>query len=120
MKSYDPKLREAMHEIDEILHKYDIGGFISLCSRTHTEFKMPIDTPTWSNIRYVKNGDAVHIKLHSKSDHKNTEDTVAMLASMRDMAGTCFTNCDAMLDMIEKHVKVTHIRGEIRNDDRDN
>lgn len=121
MKSYDANLRQAMSEIEEILKKHDIGAFVSLHSRSHGEFKMCIETPTWSNARFVKNGDAVHIKLYMKSEHKKTEDTVAMLASMKDMAAMCFAHANQIMDTVEYHAKVEHIpfgKGGITNEDR--
>lgn len=120
MKNYDPKLREAMDEIVEVLKKHDVGGFIALGSRHHAEFKMAIDHMSWSNVRFMKDGERVHIKLHSKSDHANTEATVGLVASTRDLCALGFQQTEAIMKQIEQHVKVEHVvfgKG-INNDDR--
>ena len=121
MKSYDPKLREAMTEIEEVLKKHDIGGFIALASPSHTEFKVAIDVPTWSVVRYIKDGEAVHIKLYTKSRHADTEATVHMIASIRDLCVLAFGQTEQIMNKIEEQVKVVHVpfggKG-ITNDDR--
>lgn len=120
--TYDPKLREAMDEIKEILKKHDIGGFITLNSRSHGEFAMAVDLPTWSVVRYLRDGEAMHMKLYTKSRHADTEDTVAMIASIRDLCALGFDQSQKMMDKIEEQVKVTHLPvvGRITNEDRKN
>lgn len=116
---YDPKLREAMTEIDEILKRYDIGAFVTLHSKAHTEFKFKID-PTWSMMRFIKEGEVVHIKLHNATNKENTEASVGMIYSIRDLCGMYFMQCDKLADQIEKHCKVIHVPfgSGINNDDR--
>lgn len=109
MKNHDPKLREAMVEIEEVLKRYDIGGYVILQSNKHAEFKFCIETPTWSNLRFVKEGEAWHIKLYSKSDRENTNATVAMLYSIRDLCALGFQTMSQAAVQIEQHVKVEHI-----------
>jgi hypothetical protein len=116
--TYDPALRAAMDDIEKVLKKYDIGGFVSLASRTHGEFKMFIETPSWSNARFMKEGKAIHVRLHSKSDHANTEDTVAMLDNIQKMSALAFQQADGIVKMIEKHVKVERTPMNITNEDR--
>lgn len=107
-KRYDPKLREAISKIEDILEKYDIGGAIVLCSETHSEFKLALDTPSWSNIRLIKGGKGFHVKLYMKSDKKRTEASVGMLYSIRDMSGSFFMQCDQISKQIEQNVIVEH------------
>jgi hypothetical protein len=119
-KSYDPKLREAMNEINKILKAYDIGGFVVLNSKTHSEFKLFLDTPTWSKVRWVSDGKALHLKVHMKSTPKETEATVHMLYSVRDLCGMQFMMLDKLATQVEQSVKVEHLPfgGGIKNDDR--
>src|SRR6266404_4691089 len=99
--NYDPELRAAIEEISKIYKKYDCGGFVSLVSATHGEFKNFIDSPSWSNIRFLKEGKAAHIKIHMKSDPKNTEATAHLLCSLRDTAVMAFQSADELLKNIE-------------------
>lgn len=121
--SYDPKLRTAMAEIKEVLKKHDIGGYVALQSRTHAEFQVLIDVPTWSVARYIKNdAGAVHLKLYTKSRHKDTQDTVGMVASLRDLCAIGFQQTDLLMKQIEAHVEVDHPKltpEMIKNDDRE-
>jgi hypothetical protein len=119
--NYDPKLRECMAEIEETLKKFECGGFICLSSKTHGEFKMCIETPSWSNVRFIKGDKGIHIKLYTKSDHARTEATVAMLAQFRDMAAMLFKQTDQIMEQIQHHAVVEHVPfgGGINNDDRD-
>jgi hypothetical protein len=121
MKSYDPKLREAMTEIEEVLKKHDIGGYIALTSKTHSEFRVAIDIPTWSVVRYIRDGEAVHIKLYTASRHADTEATVHMIASIRDQSVLAFGQTEQIMNKIEEQIKVVHVpfgRDGITNDDR--
>jgi hypothetical protein len=121
MKNYSPKLREAMGEIEEIMKHYDIGGFVILNDRDHAEFKYFIDSPTWSNVRRVKDGEALHLKLHVKSDKAKTESTISMLYSVRDLCGLGFLQMDKLANQIEHHVNVEHLPfgpNGISNEDR--
>lgn len=118
MKTYDEKLRHAMNDIYDLLRKYDIAGFIVLESKTHGEFKMAIDHMSWSNIRFLKEGQAAHIKIYAKSDKENTEATVGAIANIRDMCAMGFQQTEFMMNKIEQQVKVEHIRSEITNEDR--
>ena len=119
--NYDQKLRTAMDEIKEVLKKHDIGGFIALNSKTHGEFAMAVDIPTWSKVRFIRDGEAVHIKLHGATDHANTEATVAMIAGIRDLCILGYGQADQMLTKIQEQITVVHVpfggKG-INNEDR--
>lgn len=43
---FDPQLRKCMAEIEASMKKYKCGGFVTLSSQTHTEFKLHL--PEWS------------------------------------------------------------------------
>lgn len=60
MTPYDPKLKEAMKEIDQIMMKYDIGGYINLVSRSHGAYRLYV-TPTWSAAKW-EGEDCLRIK----------------------------------------------------------
>lgn len=117
--NFDPKLRVVIKEIENTLRKHDIGGFVALDSGTHGEFKFFIETPSWSNARFIQDGKAMHIKLHAKSDHKKTEMTVGMLMNIRDMAAVAFKGADSIIEQIKNHIEIDHepLKG-LNNDDR--
>lgn len=119
MKGYDPKLRDAMDEIKSILQEYDIGGFISLNSKTHGEFKIAIDLPTWSVVKFTEDEKAVRVKF-KKEQKEEAEATIAMIANMRDLSAMLFMQSDQIIAQIEKHVQVDHVPfgGGITNEDR--
>lgn len=121
--SYDPKLREAMAEIKEVLKKHDCGGFIALNSRSHAEFSVAMDIPSWSVIRYMNDNEgAAHMKLYTKSRHADTEATVGMIASTRDLCALGFEQTDLLMKQIEAHVEVDHKKltpDQIKNEGRD-
>lgn len=121
MKSYDPKLREAMKDVEAVLKKHDVGGFVSLNSKTHGEFKLFVDTPSWSKVRWVKEGEVMHLKIHMKTTPEESEATVAMLYSIRDLCGQLFMQMDKLAGQVEQSVKVVHVPfgGGITNEDRD-
>lgn len=108
VKNYDPVLRQAMLEIEQVLKKHDIGGFVALSSKTHAEFKMAYNSPTWSNVRFVDDGEVVHLKFHIESDKENTNSTVAMLCNLRDLCVLGFGETDEIIKHIEKHVEIKH------------
>lgn len=104
--NYDPKLRTAMAEIKNILARFDIGAAVVLQSETHTEFEMHLE-PSWSLIRFVRDGDALHIKLHFSKKEQLTQ-TVGMIYSFRDVCALIFRHCDQIAKQIEEHADVTH------------
>lgn len=119
-RTYDPDLRHCMAEIEEVLKKYDCAAFVSLHSRTHGEFKVCVEHMTWSNVRFLREGEAFHLKIYMKSDKENTEATVGAIYSMRDMAAMVFQMTEKMANSIEQQVKVEHVPfgGKISNEDR--
>lgn len=121
MKSYDPSLRAAMAEIAEVLKKHDCGGFVSLASKTHGEFKWFLEEPSWSNVRFLKEGSAAHIKIHMKSSPENTEATAHMIFSGRDLCAEAFLQYDKMVNIIRQSVRVDHTptMEAVKNDDRE-
>ena len=108
-KGYSPALREAMKDIEAVMRKHDIGGFVTLQNKTHAEFRFFVDIPTWSNVRWLKDEKGFHLKLHAKSDKQNTDATVGMLYSIKDLCALAFGQMDKVSNQIEQQVKVEHI-----------
>lgn len=106
---YDPKLKEAIAEIDAILTKHDIAAQITLCSQTHTEFAHRF--PTWSPL-FIS--DEHKMRFRSKlADYPSQEAKdeaagfgVHILASFREMAALHFGTMDKMLEMLSKHMEI--------------
>lgn len=118
--AYDPKLRQAMKEIDLILTKYDIGAIVALTSERHVEYKIHIE-PNWSLARFVRDGEAFHLKLHH-SKQPNLDWTMGMLCGFRDIAALFFSQLNEMIRRVEQHAKIDHkpLRiADIDNSDRD-
>lgn len=122
-KTYDPALRQAMTKIEIILNEYDIGGFVSLQSKTHGEFQTFIE-PSWSTARYIKKDGAVtglHFKSYSKSNKENTDATAGMLYGLRDTCALIASQMNKFSEQLENTVKVEHVpfgQYGITNDDR--
>lgn len=65
-KPYDPKLREAVGEMQKVCKKYDCIGAVILASPTHAEFGYMIQ-PNWSVLRLENLSDgSMGIRFRSK------------------------------------------------------
>lgn len=92
MMKYDPKLKEAMAKIEAICNEYDCGGYISLTSKTHGEFRFVF--PEWSAIKeeFNSNGEAISCRLNCKKEEREkAELTAHFIHSNRDIAAAAFT-----------------------------
>ncbi len=122
-KRYDPKLREAMSQIEAIIKENDIGGFVIIGSKTFYEFKSFIDTPSWSQIVFhKKDGEtaAVTFKARMKTNPQDTEASMGLLHSIRDMSGRLYMQTQEMINAFTQHIKVVHTPfSNLNNDDRD-
>jgi hypothetical protein len=99
----DPKLKDALAEIQSICSKYGIGAVISLASSTHAEFKVIF--PQWSGLQ-IKDGQ-FRLKLHHTEPEKAGA-TAHLAYSLRDMCGLMFQNFEAITEVFAKHLKVEH------------
>lgn len=108
--NYDPKLREAMAEIKEVMKKHNVGGFLAIGNKTHFEFAVAIDIPTWSTIRFTTENGLAHLKLHTKSRKEDTEATVGLVVNLQDLCALGFQQLDIMKAQIEKHVEIEHTK----------
>lgn len=121
--NHDPMLRVAMKEVESILNKYDIGGFVSLESRSHSEFKLFIE-PSWSLARFIKkDGEikGVHFKIRAKTNLEDTNATAGLLMAVRDQCAMVFMQMDKLKKQLEDTVGLDHQPfgpNGISNDDR--
>lgn len=118
--TYDPKLREAMAEIKEIMKKYDVGGYVALGSKSHYEFAMLIDVPSWSMLRWTTENGQAHLKIYAKSQKENTDATVGLLVNLKDLCALGFGQLQKCEEQLRQVVEIEHTpfgKG-ISNDDR--
>jgi hypothetical protein len=110
---YDPKLKEAMLEIQEILDKHKIGGNIALTSQSHSEFLYHF--PEWSVIQFDKNKPG-EVRIRSKREdfkskeeqHQMTRYSTHIVAQNRDLAGRSFEVFDTLFKELEKYFDIEH------------
>lgn len=114
--TYDPKLRQAAAEIQEILKKHDIGAFMGLFSLTHTEFVFHIE-PSWSMATFKRNpetGEVEGFRFKQRIKQQAQSDaTAGMFFNMRDLAARFFQYADNAIKLLEQHMKIDHTRGEV-------
>jgi len=111
MDGVSPTLQTARKEIEAILKKHDIGGFISLQDGLgNGEFAAFVDTPSWSMIRFLPDGKdgakRVHLKLYGKTKKVELERTINMLYNGQDVLGQLFMMVDHMKASIAPHIEV--------------
>jgi hypothetical protein len=118
---YDPRLRECLQEIEDLLKFYDAGGFVSIHSKTHGEFKVMIEHMSWSQVKMIGERKAMHIKLHMGTSPENTEATIAMVDDARSIAANFFKFFDKVLEAVKKQADVVTkpIFERINNEDRE-
>lgn len=107
--NYDPALKAAMKEIEEVCAKHDCAAFVSLHSKTHGEFRFCF--PKWSMVRIIDKEDGKqgwHLKAHMKTRPEETTATVAFIYQLQDIAGNLFMTLDKVKGMITQHMKVEH------------
>lgn len=118
MNNKSNELKKAMTEIEEVMRKYDIGGFVTLQDGLgNGEFKMFVDTPTWSMIRFLpkknpSDGLAVHLKLYSKIKKIETNRTVNMVFNAQGVLGMMFLCIDEIKAKIQTQIEVVSGKGK--------
>lgn len=96
-----------MKAIEAVYKKYDLGGVATVSEgRGEVKYRMFIDTPSFSTIDFIRSAEAVHIKMHLKSDRENVERTVNMLVNTKKVIGQMFLNLSEMEELIEQTVKI--------------
>lgn len=113
--NFDPILKKAALEIQEIMQKYEIGGFVSLTSKTHGEF-VTVLNPPWSVIKQTKENGSINIRVLSRSqDFKSREEqriandlTAHLVFSQADMALNLLKTLDYLKTKLNEAWNVTH------------
>lgn len=109
---FDPKLKQAVIEINEVLKKHDIGGFIALASPTHGEYCLKIET-SWS-CAYLQNENRVRFRAMKaeypsvEARDKAMEETVHLMLQIRDLCAQGFTFGDLLIKELSNHMEITH------------
>lgn len=99
------RLKAMMKEIESVYRKYDVGGVAVLSDgEGHSEFKIFMDTPSWSGVRFLGNG--VHIKIHMKSEPEKTNKTGNLVVHTQEMLGHMFLGVEKIREAFESHVKI--------------
>lgn len=111
--NYDPKLKEAARRIEAICKEYDCGGFFSLVSKTHGEFRYAL--PSWGAMFEEKDAQGnIRVRLKTvnmKNDpamFERAELTAHFLHSLRDTAGQCFLFMEEFIKVTDEKWKTEH------------
>lgn len=116
---YDPKLKTAAKEIEEILKKHDILGSMLLVSPTHVEYLFRFDA-TWSVMKFetgthIPEGD-LGLRFRSKREefstekerHEATEATVHALTSFLQFGRMCQRNMTVILQALKSKMTIAY------------
>jgi hypothetical protein len=105
----DPRLKDAMRRISRILRDYDIGGQVTLVSKTHAEYRYQF--PTWSVVQPETGpGGEPGIRLRSfetwygdkDKQRRAAEESLHCLYQIRDLAGQTFMIFDNLCKQVEE------------------
>lgn len=107
--NYDPKLREAMNEISALMKKYDIGGYVTLVSPTHSEFQFVLD-PSWSAIR-IEDGEKIRIRVKQAElgvdgAIRKLEETVHLVCSVGDLSARAHEGAKTIEKLISEYIEI--------------
>jgi hypothetical protein len=114
--SHDPKLKEAMAEIKNVLNKHDLAGQVTLVSKTHSEFYWKID-PTWSCAK-PEPAESGKVAIRFRATKKDIPDkeerrklaelTLHLLCQIRDLNAQNFMVFDELLNQLGKVIDFEH------------
>jgi len=105
----DPRLKQAMAEIRALCRRYDIGGQITLVSKSHAEFGYFF--PTWSVVQPEKGPEGQEgIRIRSfkeyyssaQAQHDAMEESLHCLYQIRDIAGQTFMMFENLTAQVEE------------------
>lgn len=109
---YNPKLKKAMREIDEILKKHDLGAIVVLHTPGHSEYHNRLN-PTYSCV--IQNGDNLRIRAKAEDFGGNTDardqkikDTSNMLNLLGVTAGRQALAVTKISEQFDKIVAADH------------
>lgn len=107
-----PKLKVAVKQIEAILREHDIMGTVVLADgEGHSEWRLFIDTPSWTMIRFLKEGAAVHIKGYGKSKPIETNKTINAIFSILDVTERVFLMADAIRKKMKETMDIEEDKG---------
>lgn len=112
--SHDPKLKEAMTEIEALCDKYDIGAFVALVSKSHAEYRYHL--PTWTGLSWEKGADGkllgIRVRLKGPAIDQATKEladlTGHFIFSVRDIAAVTFDYMRRFTEELQKNALVSH------------
>ncbi len=119
---YGPKLRKVIAQIQELMIKENVVGFVTLHDQTHGEFLCQLEA-SWSLIEFKPNNDGtalVRFKMRPKQQD-DLNSTTAFIYSSRDMMAMWFDQLNKMAKAVEQHATVEHkpIFDRIHTKDKD-
>jgi hypothetical protein len=107
---FDPKLKEAIAEMEAIAKKHGIAALFCLASETHGEFKAFF--PSWSIIQLREKEGEQRFRVQVKKDQHDLEQVNASLHlaySLRDMAGVQYQNFETICTVLTEKLNVEHV-----------
>ncbi len=110
---YDPKLREAMAEIGQVLIKYDCMASVILASPTHSEYLFVPDA-AWSVAKWEGDGENRKLRFRSKlvdfpskeAQHTATEATVHGISSIQWLSAKMYIAMNDLIEDLRKHMTI--------------
>jgi hypothetical protein len=91
----DPKLREALEEIEGVLAKRGLAGAICLASSTHAAFRLTM--PAWSGIQVDQ--EKVFVRLKA-GDLEHASSSVHLVLSLADLLALQARNANALARLV--------------------
>lgn len=86
MTVQDEVLAAVMAEVQGVLDKWDVMGVVAIVDgKGHAEWRLAIDRPTWSTIRFLKDGRGIHFKGYMKTRPVDTQKTTNGICCATDV-----------------------------------
>jgi hypothetical protein len=113
-KATNDKTSEALQEITDIIHKYDLWGAVTLTDSERTHWLYCFD-PSWSCV--VLNSETGEARVRAKQSdfataeqHRSViEHTTGAICNTRDYAAMLFSHMQIIVDkMIEAGIEIEH------------
>jgi len=112
----DPKLKLVAAEIQAVLEKHDVAGWVALSSKTHSEYVYVL-SPTWSaiTVQQVQEGAALRLKSLAKdypdkaTQKKHLEDTIGSVLGLMNLAERAHRDLMKLAKMAGEKMDITHI-----------
>jgi hypothetical protein len=111
---FDPRLKAAMHEIQEVCERYDCASSVILVSSTHSEYMY--NFPSWSAMHVEENERGeTGLRFRSKrEDHVNEASqkaiytaTVSIVQAFVHISAQTFQLFNHVLDTLNERASVT-------------